>query len=64
MKIYLVRHGETPWNEEMRYQGQSDVPLSERGRRQAQALRDAYFADQRPMTADDDRATKRMVVVK
>lgn len=43
MRIYLVRHGETPWNEEMRYQGQTDVPLSERGRKQADALREAHF---------------------
>lgn len=46
MKIYLVRHGETPWNEEMRYQGQTDVPLSERGRKQADALREAHFKAQ------------------
>ncbi len=43
VRIYLVRHGETPWNEEMRYQGQTDVPLSERGRKQADALREAHF---------------------
>lgn len=47
MKIYLVRHGETPWNEEMRYQGQTDVPLSERGRKQAEALREVHFGSQK-----------------
>lgn len=36
--LYLVRHGETAWNRHNRYQGQSDVPLSEEGRRQAQLL--------------------------
>lgn len=35
--LYLIRHGETPWNVEGRYQGQSDPPLNEQGRRQAQA---------------------------
>jgi len=35
--IYMVRHGETPWNVEGRYQGQLDPPLTEKGLRQAQA---------------------------
>lgn len=38
MKLYLVRHGETIWNATGRCQGHSDVPLSDHGRRQAQAL--------------------------
>lgn len=37
-RIYLVRHGETEWNASMRYQGHADVPLSDKGRRQAQLL--------------------------
>ncbi len=36
--IILVRHGETQWNVERRFQGQKDSPLTERGRRQAQAM--------------------------
>jgi alpha-ribazole phosphatase len=35
IQLCLVRHGQTDWNEEGRYQGQSDVPLNESGRRQA-----------------------------
>lgn len=34
----LVRHAETTWNLESRYQGQLDSPLTERGLRQAEAL--------------------------
>lgn len=33
MKIYLLRHGETSYNAEKRYQGQRDIPLSEKGRK-------------------------------
>ena len=36
--ILLVRHGETQWNVERRFQGQKDSPLTERGRRQAVAM--------------------------
>ena len=35
LHLMLVRHGETEWNVQRRYQGQSDVPLSEFGRQQA-----------------------------
>jgi len=38
MNLLLVRHGETPWNREGRYQGRTDTPLSEDGERQARAL--------------------------
>ncbi len=37
-RIILVRHGETSWNAENRFQGQSDTPLSEEGKVQAQCV--------------------------
>lgn len=37
-KLILVRHGETDWNSAFRFQGQTDVPLGEKGRRQAMLL--------------------------
>lgn len=39
--IVLVRHGETDWNRERRYQGHADTPLNRAGRRQAVGLADA-----------------------
>ena len=38
MRFLLIRHAETVWNSEGRYQGRSDTPLSERGKLQAGLL--------------------------
>jgi probable phosphoglycerate mutase len=36
--LFLARHGETAWNLEQRWQGQTDVDLNDSGRAQAAAL--------------------------
>jgi broad specificity phosphatase PhoE len=38
LRIYLVRHGETEWNRVQRFQGKINLPLNQKGRKQAKAL--------------------------
>jgi 2,3-bisphosphoglycerate-dependent phosphoglycerate mutase len=38
MRLYLVRHGQTAWNAEMRAQGHTDIELDETGLEQARRL--------------------------
>lgn len=53
-RFLLIRHAESTWNAEGRWQGQADPPLSERGREQARALAQE-LADQdiRALVASD-----------
>jgi probable phosphoglycerate mutase len=37
-ELFLVRHGQSTWNAERRWQGHGDPPLSERGRAQTREL--------------------------
>src|SRR5262245_29729790 len=46
MRLLLVRHAETDWNRERRYQGWTDTPLSEGGHAQA-ALAGRLLASER-----------------
>ena len=48
MRLYMIRHGETQWNVSRRFQGRSDIPLNDEGRRlariTAEALAEVPFA--------------------
>ena len=44
MKLYIIRHGETDWNVKRRFQGHSDIPLNEEGRRLAYLTAEALKA--------------------
>ncbi len=59
MFIYLVRHGETPWNVERRILGATDIELSDSGLRQSKALADALR--DRPIRAVYSSDLKRAV---
>jgi len=63
--LLLVRHGETDWNAERRWQGHADVPLNDRGRAQAHALAEE-LADERIdaiYTSDLSRARETAEIV-
>ncbi len=45
-RLILVRHGETEWNRTLRFQGQSDVELSDVGIREAERVSDRLSGEQ------------------
>ncbi len=52
--LWLVRHGETDWNRELRFQGHLDAPLNGLGMQQAQRLGEHLARLQpRPLLASD-----------
>ncbi|HEX8229573.1 MAG TPA: histidine phosphatase family protein [Chloroflexia bacterium] len=44
--VYIVRHAQTAWNLEKRFQGQLDVALSDEGRTQSRAVADWLYSQQ------------------
>ena len=64
-KLYLVRHGETDYNNTLRFQGQTDIPLNEKGTVQAGKLAE-YFKDiplQAIYTSSLQRAAKTAEII-
>lgn len=43
-RLFLVRHGETDWNREGRFQGKRDIPLNALGSTQARAVAEALLS--------------------
>ncbi len=66
MELYIIRHGETDWNVARRFQGRSDIPLNEEGRRlariTAEALREVAFT--RIYTSPLKRAYETAMIIK
>jgi len=64
LELYLIRHGETLWNQDSKYQGHQDVPLSDKGRQQAGRLAhwlkdvniDAFYASDLSRAYDTAKA--------
>jgi broad specificity phosphatase PhoE len=42
MEIVLARHGETEWSRDLKHTGRSDLPLTDKGRAEAELLRPAF----------------------
>lgn len=57
-RVFLVRHGETEWNAEMRWQGHIDLPLNAAGLAQAELLAEQLRGEriQAVLTSDLSRA--------
>lgn len=53
-EFIVVRHGETDWNREQRFQGQIDVPLNATGLRQAERLSKALAGERFDLLLSSD----------
>lgn len=66
--VWFVRHGETDWNAERRYQGHADIPLNDKGRAQAArngaALKDLAAARAAFISSPLIRATETLEILR
>lgn len=64
-RLLLVRHGETIWNSELRYQGQKDIPLNDIGRAQAERVRERLAHEEftAVYSSDLERASRTAAVI-
>jgi probable phosphoglycerate mutase len=53
-ELLVIRHGETDWNREQRFQGQLDVPLNATGQAQADALARRLAGEPWPLLVASD----------
>lgn len=53
-ELLFIRHGETDWNRQHRFQGQIDVPLNTTGRRQAVCLAERLAGDRHDLLLASD----------
>lgn len=65
MRLILMRHGETQWNQEKRLQGHDNSALSERGIRQAEAIKPllAQLAPALVVASDLGRAQQTAAII-